>query len=141
MRLTTEKGQIEGFALSNDFERAFQQNLVKIYGGRIRETQQVEEIAQNWEHEEPQSRYERLTTMGALRLENAANLEGVLSKVPQLQDRSKIEGQHAEQTQRELDSQITILYLKQFLAFTGICIGVSLLIFVGRAVIMKKARK
>ncbi|MFZ5449258.1 MAG: hypothetical protein ACOZFS_11540 [Thermodesulfobacteriota bacterium] len=141
MRLTSEKGHIEGFVFSNDFERAFQQHYLKIYSIRISMTEQLDELALNWEQKRPQSREERLELIQALRLDQIGNLQGIFSKISQLQDRTRIELQQAEQTKKDLTSQIRIIWLKNLLAIIGIVIGVSLVMLVGRAVIMKNAQK
>jgi hypothetical protein len=139
LRLSSERGHIEGLVLQDDLERSLQQQLLKIYGIRISLTTQLEEMVLNWEEEQPQSRDKRLASLQVLKLESLGYLQGLFPKVNQLQEQSAIVRQQFRQRERELNSQSRNIYLKVFFAALGIATGVALMIIVSRAVLMKHA--
>jgi len=140
-QVASEKGHIEAFVFKNDYERAFQQQLLKMYEIRIDLLGEINEMALNWEQEPVKSRDVRLANMQALRLESIGKFQGFFSKLDQLKVENRIDLQQAKQAEQEITSQLSILYVKHLLAITGIAVGVWLTVLVGKAIIMKNNKR
>ena len=137
LRLSSERGSIDGFVLSNDLERSLQQQLSRIYAIRINLMMQLEEMVRHWEEEQPRRRDERLATMQALRSESISDLKGLFQKYRQLQDQGASEREQLRGIRDELDRQLTNIFIKRWLAGGGIALGLLMMILVGRAVIAR----
>jgi hypothetical protein len=146
--LSTTRGELErakrrigAIVLLDEIEKGVQQDMIGEYDARIARLNEMDQMIANWATEQKADRLKRLSTVEKLWAESVGRLDGLTSRILQLDRTIRLTKQRSAQTAAELEAAYRAIQLKLFLAAAGVLVGGGALGFLVFLALDKKFRQ
>ena len=115
--------------------------MIGEYDARIARLNEMDEMIANWTTEQKADRLKRLSTVEKLWAESVGRLDGLTSRILQLDRTIRLTRQRSAQTAAELEAVYRAIQLKLFLATAGFLVGGGALGFLVFLALDNKSRR